>query len=243
MKTIFLSDAHLKSRRDKGYQDLLGFMDVLQTSGVDRLVIAGDFFDFWFGNDHRIYPEFQDIIDRLVMLKRQGVQISLCEGNHDFSLGDYFSEKLGMTVYEDWAVMEIDGWKILVGHGDLVDRRNMKYLILRKLLRSGVFNRVQRMMPAGLLWKTAGMTSHTSRELTASAAAEDRLVGKMIAFAGQKFCEGFDAVILGHAHKPLLKEYVVNGRQKIFATLGDWTRHNSYVRFEDGRFQLACYRP
>ena len=45
-------------------------------------------------------------------------------------------KKLGMTVCEDWAVIDLDSRKTLLAHGDLVDRKNRKYLMLRKVLRS-----------------------------------------------------------------------------------------------------------
>jgi UDP-2,3-diacylglucosamine hydrolase len=240
MKSIFLSDAHLKSRRDPCYRDLIGFLDSLRGAGVDKLFIAGDFFDFWFCKDHQIYPEFEEIIEKLVTLKAAGIQITLCEGNHDFFLKSYFGKKQGMSVYEDWAVIELDGRKTLLAHGDLVDRNNRKYMILRKILRSRVFYEIQTRTPSSLLWRLARLSSYTSRRL--SLESEDRLVQRMLAFSMDKFREGFDTVILGHSHQPVLKEFLMDGRSKTFATLGDWTRHKSYLHYEDGQYRLCYYQ-
>ena len=110
MKTVFLSDAHLKGPGYAGHEKLMHFFDRLRGRGgtgsggisagtltLDHLVIAGDFFDFWFGRGDAIYPGFRPIVDRMVALKQEGVRISLCEGNHDFFLTDYFSINLGST--------------------------------------------------------------------------------------------------------------------------------------------------
>lgn len=241
MKSIFLSDAHLKSRRDPCYADLLGFLDGLRDAGVGRLFIAGDFFDFWFCKDHDIYPEFQEIIELLVRLKTSGMRITLCEGNHDFFLKSYFGKKLGMDIFEDWAVIDLDGRKALLAHGDLVDRSNKKYMILRAILRSRLFYEIQTRTPSVILWRLARFSSYTSRNL--SLESEERLARIMLAFSMEKFREGFDAVILGHSHQPVLREFSIDGRSKFFATLGDWTRHKSYLQCEEGRYRLCYYQP
>lgn len=238
MKVVFLADAHLKHAEDDGYRRLMHFLDAMKE--LDHLYIAGDFFDFWFCRNGRVYSEFSPMIDKLVEVKQRGVQITLCEGNHDFYLGSFFSEVLGMTVFTEWAAIDLNGHKILLSHGDTVDETNRQYLLLRKILRSRLLLHMQRSVPLPLLWKIAGLSSIVSKEL--STEAVDHLVKKMERFSHEKFQEGFDAVILGHCHKPLIKEYVVDGRKRTFATLGDWVKYYSYLYYEDGQFTLNYHR-
>ncbi len=249
MKVIFLSDVHLKGPGDAAHEKIFHFFERLrgrEHSGcgdisddrltIDHLVIAGDFFDFWFGRGEVIYPAFRQIVDRIAALKREGVRISYCEGNHDFFLKDYFAAKLGIEVYPEWADFEIDGRRVLVSHGDTIDRGNRKYLMLRGFLRSPFFYRLQRLLPLKLLWRVARLSSQTSKEMSGESA--DRLMEVMHRFALGKFQAGYDAVILGHCHKPCLREELCHGRQKTFATLGDWSTRASYLAYEDGRFAL-----
>jgi UDP-2,3-diacylglucosamine hydrolase len=239
MKAVFLADTHLKNADDDGYHSLMHFFDHMAT--VDHLFIAGDFFDFWFCRNGRVYPEFSPVIDKLVDLKQRGVHIILCEGNHDFFMESFFSESLGMTVFTEWASIDLDGRRILVSHGDTVDETNRRYLLLRKILRSRMFYRIQRNIPLFLLWKIARLSSMMSKELLTE--SENWMAEKMEAFSQEKFKEGFDAVILGHCHKPLIREYVMDGRKRTFATLGDWVKHRSYLYYEDGRFTLNVGYP
>ena len=44
MRAVFISDAHIKSRKDKGYDYLLRFFDSIGND-TDHLFIVGDFFD------------------------------------------------------------------------------------------------------------------------------------------------------------------------------------------------------
>ncbi len=87
------------------------------------------------------------MIERIAALKGEGVLVSLCEGNHDFFLKDYFSGRLGFDVYPEWAEFTFDGLRILVSHGDTVDRGNRKYLALRGFLRSSFTRRLLRLLP------------------------------------------------------------------------------------------------
>ena len=175
----------------------------------------------------------------MVALKQEGVRISLCEGNHDFFLADYFSHRLGIDVYPDWAEFNLDGLRILVSHGDTVDRGNRKYLALRGFLRGSFARHLQRLLPLELLWRLARLSSEMSKEM--SRESQDRLAEVMYRFALEKFHEGYDAVILGHCHKPLLRETLSGDRKKTFVTLGDWITHDSYLLFDEGRFTLQRF--
>jgi UDP-2,3-diacylglucosamine hydrolase len=207
---------------------------------IDDLFILGDLFDFWFCRDNHIYPGFVAVIEKLVNLKKRGIRIHLFEGNHDFFLGEYFTKTHGITVFTESANIALDGRSILISHGDTIDRTNRKYILLRKLLRSGLFYRTQRSIPPSVLWKIARASSAVSKELTIE--SETIIARKMEEFALNKFHEGIDAVILGHCHIPLLKEYEIGGRRKTFVTLGDWIKHYSYLSYEDGRFTLSYYK-
>ncbi|HYA15722.1 MAG TPA: UDP-2,3-diacylglucosamine diphosphatase [Syntrophales bacterium] len=240
MKAIFLSDAHLKNQSDDSYHSIVRFLDFVG-GRVDDLFILGDLFDFWFCRDSHIYPEFKTVIERLVDLKRQGLRIFLFEGNHDFFLGDYFTKTHGISVFTEWADIDLNNKHVLLSHGDTVDRTNKKYLFLRKLLRSRLFYKLQGVIPPLILWEIARLSSTVSKEL--STASADLLAVKMEAFSRGKFQEGYDAVILGHCHKPLLKEYVIEGRKRTFVSVGEWRKYLSYLYYDDGRFTLSFYEP
>jgi len=134
-----------------------------------------------------------------------------------------------------------DGRRLLLSHGDTIDRSNWRHLLLRSFLRSNFFYRLQRIIPLPILWKVARATSDLSMNLSRES-AED-LAKKMHSFSLAKFEEGFDAVILGHCHMPMTAEHVVNGSKRTFVTLGDWMVHYTYLYYEDGRLILSHYRP
>ncbi|MDI6727185.1 MAG: UDP-2,3-diacylglucosamine diphosphatase, partial [Smithellaceae bacterium] len=200
----------------------------------------GDFFDFWFSKGEEVYPPFREVLDRLIALQGAGIGIHLSEGNHDFFLADYFSDYLGMEVYPDWVEVELDGRKILLSHGDTITAGDLSYRILRGVLRSRLFYKLQRLIPLSVLFAIARISSRTSREL-----GGDRSVGlaeEFHAFAREKLVAGFDAVVLGHCHLPLLRQHRLGGREAISATLGGWNFHQSYLYYEEGTFRQCAFQ-
>lgn len=251
-RCLFLADAHLREPQEAHYGVLKEFLSRLagpDTTGsvegmsriavLDHLFILGDFFDFWFSRQDKIYPGFREIVAVLKHLQAGGVAIHFCEGNHDFFLSGYFSRFQGMNVYEDWTALNLGGKKALVGHGDLVDETNHRYLRLRRILRSRTFFVLQRLLPLPLLWTIARGSSQVSQEYMGG--AKEVIAAKMASFARDRFREGFDAVILGHCHHAELQEGVVAGRKTVFATLGDWITGRDYLHYHDGGFHLCRY--
>ncbi|MEN6623864.1 MAG: UDP-2,3-diacylglucosamine diphosphatase [Smithella sp.] len=254
MKAIFISDVHLKNANDDRYKILINFFENIRDGKVksfldksnkqkifiDDLYIVGDLFDFWLCNKNKIYPQFSLIINKLIELQKAGIHIHLSEGNHDFFLHEYFHEVLGMEVYEEWADVQMDNIRALIGHGDTMDNTNFKYLFLRKILRSRFFYHFQRFIPAQIRWTLANFSSMASKEMTIESGKE--IVEKMLSFALNKFNDGYDAVIVGHCHKPVLRHYTSAGKKKTFIALGDWIDHYSFLYYENKKFHMGYYR-
>jgi UDP-2,3-diacylglucosamine hydrolase len=238
MKAIFLSDVHLRAEKDPRYGKLFSFLESIR-GRVDHLFIAGDFFDFWFSSEKRVFPAFVPVIGLLAAVKESGVDIHFCEGNHDFYLEEFFTNRFGMEVFSDRADVVLDGKKIFLSHGDTIDRENKRYLFLRSLLRSRAFYLFQKAIPAAMRWKLAAFSSDLSKEV--SEGSREKLLSKMEAFSELKFRQGYDAVVLGHCHKPILRRLSMNGRERVFVSLGDWIEHYSYLYVEDGEFRLEFF--
>jgi UDP-2,3-diacylglucosamine hydrolase len=146
-----------------------------------------------------------------------------------------------MEVFEEMTNVRLDNLNVLIAHGDTTDSANIRYLLLRKALRSRTFYNIQRFIPVSISWTLAGFTSFASKELTVEDG--DALVKKMSSFALTRFQENYDAVVLGHCHVPSLNNYIIAEKKRTFVTLGDWISYCSFLYYEDGNFFLRYYRP
>lgn len=244
-KALFISDAHLKKPTDRNYQSLLELLNDVSpgdqevTTGLDLtdIFFLGDLFDFWFSRRGIIPPEFIAIVEQIHLLGSRGLRIHMCEGNHDFFLRDFFEGIPGVSICEDWATVELDGRRVLLGHGDLVDQENVRYLFMRRVLRSKLVYRLHKGIPVRVLWALAKTLSRMSKELMDG--EDGRIFRSMKTFAREKFMDGYDDVLLGHCHVPHLEKIVFQGREHHFITTGDWVRHFSYVLYSEGKYRLC----
>lgn len=238
MHAIFIADAHLRQPADNNYRLLLGFLGELPGK-TDMLVIAGDFFEFWLGDSPQPFPHYQPVLDALATVTRSGVKLVILEGNHDFHLKKYFSTAFDADVHADATSLTLDGKKIFICHGDLINCADYGYRALRLLFRNPLTRLITRMLPSAVpSWIAVKLGNHSKGNHKAAASKWDarQLVR---AFAADRFADGYDVVITAHYHRPFMEEN--NGRCQL--ALGDWITQFSYGEWQDGKLALKTYQP
>ncbi len=237
MHAIFIADAHLKNPCDENYRLLLDFLGNLPT-GVDRLFIMGDFFEFWLGDSPAPFPHYAPVLEKLKSLTDRGVELFLFEGNHDFHLGRYFSTNFGARVFPDTTEMVMDNRRIFLGHGDLINGNDRSYLILRAIFRSPLTRLLTRIIPSWIpAWIAVRLGKHSKGKHKNAPSRWDypRLIRE---FTAERFSAGYDVVVTAHFHCPMLEE----SEGKSALALGDWISQFSYAEWLDGRLELKSYR-
>ena len=117
MKMVFIADGHLKGIGDPNQAALVEFLDCLK---ADTLAVLGDLFDFWTGSNTVAFEQYRPALEAFSRLKKRGVKIMYFEGNHDFSMGPFFTSELKARVFDGLTTLEIGKKKFVVGHGDTV---------------------------------------------------------------------------------------------------------------------------
>ncbi len=238
MRDIFIADAHLLDPTDENYRLLLVFLEA-QRGQVRNLFLMGDIFEFWVGYRHAVFAPYVPILEALRQMREAGAQIIYVEGNHDFHMGPYFEQTLSCQVLPDGGAFQIDGRRIYIAHGDLVNPQDKGYRLLRRVLRSAPLRWLMALLPPDWTWGIARWASSLSNK--SHATKQERWVPRqmLLAHAKERFDEGYSAVVTGHFHAPL---HEVKGQGTILA-LGDWIDQYSYGVYEDGKFWLESYKP
>jgi UDP-2,3-diacylglucosamine hydrolase len=239
-KIYFFSDAHLGSGSAKQEQfkqnKLLSLLKKVESEAT-RLYIVGDLFDFWFEYKYLIPKNFQRVLNCLSELREKGINIDYLCGNHDFWLGDFLPEQLGIPVHRDRLEIEHQGKRLYISHGDGLAKSDWGYRILKKILRSKINIWLYRQLPSDFSIPLAKFVSGSSRNYTSG--RETKFLEEYRQFAEEKIKSGFDIVILGHTHQPLM-EKIGNG---FYVNLGDWFKHYSYAVMEKGEIRLERFSP
>jgi UDP-2,3-diacylglucosamine hydrolase len=232
MKDIFLADAHLLDPAAGNYRRLLAFLTG-HRGRIRHLVLLGDIFDFWLGYRHTVFAPYVPLLEELRRQREAGTELIFVEGNHDFHMGPFFSEFLDCRILPDGGELQLDGRRVFIAHGDLINPGDKAYRLLRKTLRSRLSRALLPLIPPDLAWSVARWASGLSSRKKGRRQAF--LPEKaLLAFAEERFAEGFDTVITGHFHVPLFRPVENN----LLIALGDWIDQDSYAVFEHGAFAL-----
>ncbi len=120
-KTYFMSDAHLglgpKDEERAKERRLVDFFDSAQHDARE-IFIVGDLFDAWFEYRTVIPKGYHRLLTKLEDVVEHGVTVHYLAGNHDYWMGPFFREELGIhTHYVPFETM-IDGKRFYIHHGD-----------------------------------------------------------------------------------------------------------------------------
>ena len=227
ISTLFISDLHLSEE----YPDITRLFQTFLHSCASRagcLYILGDLFEAWLGDDAG--DSFSDtIINALQQLHHQGTDIAIMHGNRDFLLGQAFCEQSGCRLLDDPTLIELDGKRVLLSHGDILCTDDHEYQKFRRQVRDPEFRKSLLAMSVQQRRQQANHYLETSRQakrlkpqdiMDVNAGAVERMMDEY-----QVNC-----LIHGHTHRPAVHNLGNKGtgtRQRI--VLGDWGRSGSVL--------------
>jgi UDP-2,3-diacylglucosamine hydrolase len=243
MTAIFLSDVHLRDSVSVKSRLVVRFLQEV-ASQFEKIYILGDLFDVWPGTNAYLVRTFRPVIQVLKNLVEGGHEIHYIEGNHDFRLGEYFAETLGIKVYPDQIIEQWNGKKIYMTHGDLGNPRQVGYRALRYILRRDLFQRFLTTIPSDFVYKVGIKSSSLSRRYqsqskTVSTEAQIRQIYRK--GAETIFREGYDVVLMGHTHLPDDVTTLVGERSCRYINIGDWVSHFTYLEFDGSQFYTKTH--
>ena len=230
ISTSALNQLKKEANKKKLLQHFLN--KVLEDS--DQLYIVGDLFDFWFEYKTVVFAEHIDVIQMLKGAISQGLNIHYVAGNHDFWVGDYLKNEVGLHIYPDPVYIDHDDKRFYLCHGDGVAKRDRGYRLMKRVFRNKLNIRLYRMLHPDLGIPLAKYISGSSRKYTNNIDLQDH--DDYIEFAEKQMNEGnANFCFMGHRHNPLRHQFD-NGN--VYINLGDWLFNFTYATYENGDIQL-----
>jgi UDP-2,3-diacylglucosamine hydrolase len=238
MAVYFLSDAHLggeaKEREAAREQRLHAFLTHI-ASRASCLYIVGDLFDFWFEYATAIPRRHFATLAALRDLRRAGVEIHYLTGNHDFWLGTFLAEELGVVTHAGPVTPTLQGRRLWIHHGDGLVGGDLGYRVLKRIVRHPASIGLYRLLHPDLGIPLAHAFSNLSRDSRRRGPLDGERLWREI--AEPRFAEGFDTVMVGHFHHV----YERRDQGRAFFVLGDWMEHFTYVVLEGGAPRLETW--
>lgn len=237
----FVSDCHFKPQPDHNQsrerQMFFDFLEKIESSAA-RLYLVGDVFDFWFEYKYVIPKYLFDVLFALKKIAINGCEIHILGGNHDYWMGDFFTNN-GISVHQEDIELDYQNKKFFITHGDGKLNLDPLYPLLKSFLRNKFIIKLFKIVHPDLAFRIADFVSRSSRNQDPD--TNDELMQfydeKIEKFCREKFKEDYDFIVTGHYHYP--KTYDYQGYR--FINLGDWVRHFTYGYFSEGKLLLSNY--
>ena len=207
------------------------FFDFLESAArkADQLYILGDFFEYWAGDDDIDDPFNLSIVNALAALTSSGAAVYLMHGNRDFLIGEAFCQTSGATLLPDPSLIELNGTRTLLMHGDTLCTDDVEYQNFRKQVRDP---RWQQQFLSQPLVQRKVIIEHLRRrseneKQTKSIDIMDVTSASVDAALRE---HDYPRLIHGQTHRPALHNHHVDGRTCERWVLTDWYEHGGYLR-------------
>ena len=225
MTNYFISDLHMESIESSITSTFSEFLKRLNQD--DTLYILGDLFESWIGDDNT--SELSHFVtDQLNSLSKKGIRIGLMHGNRDFLIGPDFCNAASIELMNDPYIIEINGEKAMLTHGDQLCTDDHEYQAFRSVVRNPIWQKDFLNFPISKREKIAGETKDASKHSKANKTMEIMDVNPdavLKAFENN----AVEIMIHGHTHRPNVHK-ISNDQNKFTRyVLGDWSKESAII--------------
>ena len=233
---LFISDLHLSDQRPDLSRAFLHFLDT-HAAHAEALYILGDLFDFWLGDDDDADISHQVML-ALQTLHSSGVKLFFLQGNRDFLAGNGFAKRTGCTLLDEETIIDLNGTRTLLMHGDTLCTEDVNYLAFRRKVRNPITQFIFRLLPLSLRKKIFYKVKADSK---ASKQQKTAMIMDVTAQAVADVMQKHRAtrLIHGHTHRPAIHPATAQYGERI--VLGDWDQNGWYLQVDTDSIRLESF--
>ncbi len=195
----FISDLHLSPQTPK---TLAAWERYLGSTRASAVVILGDLFESWVGDDSRFDPFESHCVGALERASKTAT-LAFMVGNRDFLIGAAMCEACGMQQLSDPTLLHAFGQRILLTHGDELCLEDVEYQKFRALVQSAEWQ-------FELLARPLAERRELAREMRAGSELRQAQRGRLDEWADVDFSAAVqwldradsNTLIHGHTHRP-----------------------------------------
>jgi UDP-2,3-diacylglucosamine pyrophosphatase LpxH len=240
LKVAVLSDIHLGTYgcQAKAVNTYLKSID------PEILILNGDIIDIWQFSKSYWPKSHTKVIQRIFKMMASGCKIYYLTGNHDEMLRKFSDFKLGNLELLNKLVLELDGKKAWIFHGDVFDVTMKHSKWLAKLGAIGYDTLI--IINAAVNWVSERMGKgkiSLSKKVKNSVKQAVKFINDFESTAMDiGISKGYDYVICGHIHQPAIKNYTNEHGSAMYLNSGDWIENLSALEYQDGAWNLYQHK-
>ena len=237
--TVVLSDIHLGTVGCHALE-LLQYLNSINPSTI---ILNGDFIDVW--NFRKYYwPDSHMMVLRTLLSKMaNGTDIYYITGNHDDVLRKVSSLQLGPLIIRDKLIMELNGEKVWIFHGDIFDVTMKHSKWIARIGGKGYDLLI--MLNKLINWLSVKMGRgkiSLSKRIKDSVKKAVQFIDNFEHTAMELAIEqGYDYVVCGHIHQPKIRGYENENGSVIYMNSGDWVENLTALEFDGDQWSMYRY--
>ena len=240
LEVAVISDLHLATYASKPKKVLKYLKSILP----NILVLNGDIIDSWrFSRNY--FPKNQlKVVRQIIKMMEKGVQVYYITGNHDEFLRKFAPTTVGNLKIVNQLVLELDGAKTWIFHGDIFDNTIHRKKLLAKFgaalkgflsVSNKLVNHVLLLAGKNEIILYKNIKYRFIRDKLNLSATESKILNAAIT-------QDYQTVICGHTHVPKEKALTVNDKTICYLNCGDWVEHFTAAEYNDGNWRLYYHQ-
>lgn len=239
IEVAVISDVHLGTYGCQA-DELIAYLNSIQPK---KLILNGDIIDIWQFSKRFFPPAHLKVLKKVIDMASKGTEVHYITGNHDEMLRKFAPTMIGNFKIDNKLVLELDGKKAWVFHGDVFDVSIQNAKWLAKLGGYGYDTLI--LINSFVNWCLTSMGREKyslSKRIKNSVKRAIKYISDFENIAAELAIEnGYDYVVCGHIHQPK-KEIVENKHGKtMYLNSGDWIENLTALEYSFRRWRLYYY--
>ena len=240
VEVVILSDIHLGTYGCHA-KELVAF---LKSVSPKLLILNGDVIDGWAFSKRYFPNSHMSVLSEFFKMMKKGTQVIYITGNHDEFLRKYTDLSMGNLFLTDKYLLEIEGKKHWIFHGDVFDHTtsgSAKFIAKLGGMGYDWLILVNRAINWVLEKFGKGKVS-LSKKVKNSVKKAVKFIGDFEKKATEIAINNhYDYVICGHIHQPADKIWTTEKGSVHYLNSGDWIENLSWLEFDKGNWSLKFF--
>ncbi len=216
----------------------------LKSINPEILILNGDIVDIW-QFSKRYWPDsHMKVVQRIFKMMANGTKVYYLTGNHDEMLRKFTDFRLGKLELLDKLVLDLDGKKAWIFHGDVFDISMKHSKWLAKLGAVGydtliVLNSMVNWVSQKLGRGKVSFSKRIKNSVKQAIKFIDDFEETATSIAIEN---GYDYVLCGHIHQPAMRSVKTDKGETLYLNSGDWVENLTALEYNDKKWSLYHYK-
>lgn len=236
---VIISDVHLGTYGCQA-KELLKYLKSIKPK---MLILNGDIIDIWQFSKSYFPEDHLKVIRRILKFVSDGVPVYYLTGNHDEMLRKFADFNMGGLQLLNKLILNLDGKKAWIFHGDVFDVTMQHSKWLAKLGAIGYDTLIMiNSITNWVLLKMGKRKYSFSQKIKASVKEAVKFINQFEQTAADLAIEkGYSFVICGHIHHPEIREIENSKGKVVYLNSGDWVESLTALEYNEKKWSIYKY--